>query len=88
MEQQNCTLLLLLLLAYMGNLVASLTYPARTKAIDTFEDLTKLQDDTLVVTPIYSQRIVEIMKEATDPILKVIIQHLYLKYFAPSVPIR
>ena len=70
----------------MGNLVASLTYPARTKAINTFEDLTKLQDDTLVVTSTWGQRIVEIMKEATDPILKV--NPTLVKYFAPSVPIR
>ena len=55
----------------MGNLVASLTYPARTKSINTFEDLTKLQDDTRVVAQTYSSRIVEILKESTDPILKV-----------------
>ena len=58
--------------AYMGNLVANLTYPARTKAIDTFEDLINLPDDASVLKlSIYQQRIVEIMNETTEPILKV-----------------
>ena len=55
----------------MGNLVASLTYPARTKAFNTFEDLTKLPDDALVITFKTSARMVEILTNATDPSLKV-----------------
>ena len=56
----------------MGNLVANLTYPARTQAIDTFKDLMNLPDHTSVVKlNIYQQRIMEIMNETTDPILKV-----------------
>ena len=61
----------LLSTAYMGNLVASLTYPARTKAINTFEDLTKLPDDAFVFTSKLSARIVEMLSDATDPTLKV-----------------
>ena len=55
----------------MGNLVASLTYPARTKAFNTFEDLTKLPDDALVITFKTSARMVEILTNATDTSLKV-----------------
>ena len=61
----------LLSTAYMGNLVASLTYPARTKAINTFEDLTKLPDDAFVFTSKTAARIVEILTTATHPTLKV-----------------
>ena len=55
----------------MGNLVASLTYPARTKAINTFEDLTKLPDDTFVFMSKTAVRIAEMLTNATDPTLKV-----------------
>ena len=71
-----------LFIAYMGNLVASLTYPARTKAINTFEDLTKLPDDAFVFTSKTSVRIVEMLTNATDPTLKV--NQAFLHHTAPQ----
>ena len=70
-QNMNTTEIQLLFIAYMGNLVASLTYPARTKAINTFEDLTRLPDDAFVFTSKTAGRIVEILTTTTHPTLKV-----------------
>ena len=59
------------LLAYVGNLVASLTKPARTKALNTFEDLLDLPNGASVVLPLGNTAIVKFMNETSDPILKV-----------------
>ena len=58
-------------LAYIGNLVASLTKPARTKALDTFEDTLDLPEEASVVVPYGNQAIIQFMKGTSDPILKV-----------------
>ena len=57
-------------LAYIGNLVASLTKPARTKALNSFEDLLDLPNEATVFL-LASHGTNQFMKEAHDPILKV-----------------
>ena len=60
-----------MILAYSGNLIACLTLPARSKALNTFEDLLKMPEDgAIIVKPHTSMH--SIFQEATDPLLKVI----------------
>ena len=56
--------------AYTGGLVASLSYPARSKEINMFADLIDLPEDTTVGTWRYTS-IDDLIQKATDPILKV-----------------
>ena len=61
----------LIISAYSGNLLASLTLPARSKALNTFEDLLKMPDDgAIIVKPYTSMH--SIFQKATDPLLKVL----------------
>ena len=63
----NCWLIIL---AYSGNLLASLTLPARSKALNTFEDLLQMPEEgTIIVKPHTSMH--SIFQEATDPLLMV-----------------
>ena len=56
--------------AYSGNLLASLTLPARSKALNTFEDLLSMPDDgAIIVKPYTSMH--SIFQKATDPLLQV-----------------
>ena len=56
--------------AYTGGLVASLTYPIRSKEINTFADLLKLPNEATIATIKWSSND-EILKETTDPVLQV-----------------
>ena len=72
-------------IAYIGNLVASLTKPARTKALNTFEDLLHLPNEASVF--VLAGGIDQFMKETSDPILKVcnpIIYNRHEFYLASS----
>ena len=61
-------------LAYQGGLITSLTYPARSKAIDTFEDLLQLPEEATIGTYPWSS-MDEILKESTDTTLQVLNEH-------------
>ena len=56
--------------AYTGGLVASLTYPIRSKEMTTFADLLKLLNEATIATIKWSS-MDEMLKEATDPVLQV-----------------
>ena len=55
---------------YQGSLIAMLTYPARSKAIDTFADLLELPEEATIGTFRWSS-MNEILRETSDSILKV-----------------
>ena len=55
--------------AYKGNVIARLTYPAKSKSIDTFSDLLDLPDEATVGTFRFSS-MNEILQETSDPTLK------------------
>lgn len=57
--------------AYVGNLVASLTKPARTKAINTFGDILDLPNEASVFMSTGQWGVYLSLKETSDPILKV-----------------
>ena len=58
-----------IILAYKGNLLAMLTLPARSKAIDTFSDLLELPDEATVGIFQWSS-MNEILQETPDPMLQ------------------
>ena len=58
-----------IILGYQGSLIAMLTYPARSKAIDTFADLLELPEEATIGTFRWSS-MNEILRETTDPVLK------------------
>ena len=60
---------IIVILAYKGNVIARLTYPARSKSIDTFSDLLELPDEATVGTFRFSS-MNEILQETSDPTLK------------------
>ena len=66
-----------IILAYQGNLMAMLTLPARSKAIDTFSDLLELPDEATVGIFQWSS-MNEILQETSDPTLQVSSQFRYL----------
>ena len=56
--------------AYNGSLIAYLTYPARSKAINTFQDILKEEEDvTIFVYRSNSQH--KLLQETSDPVLQV-----------------
>ena len=55
--------------AYKGNVIARLTYPAKSKCIDTFSDLLDLPDEATIGTFRFSS-MNEILQETSDPTLK------------------
>ena len=59
-----------IILGYQGSLIAMLTYPARSKAIDTFADLLELPEEATIGTFRWSS-MNEILRETSDSILKV-----------------
>ena len=61
--------------AYIGNLVASLTKPARTKAINTFGDILDLPNEASVFLSTGQWGVYLSLKETSDPILKVCMQY-------------
>ena len=61
----------LIISAYSGNLLASLTLPARTKALNPFEDLLRMPDDGAIIVRQYTS-MHSIFQKATDPVLKVL----------------
>ena len=61
--------------AYVGNLVASLTKPARTKAINTFGDILDLPNEATVFLWSQSGGVYLSLKETSDPMLKVCMQY-------------
>ena len=70
---QTCTNLLTSLAsvsAYNGGLVASLTYPVRSKEVNTFADLLNLPSEATVAISRWSSHY-EMLINATDPILQV-----------------
>ena len=70
---QTCTNLLIRIAsvsAYNGGLVASLTYPVRSKEVNTFADLLNLPSEATVTISRWSSHY-EMLKNATDPVLQV-----------------
>ena len=59
------------LAAYNGNLIAHLTFPARSKGVDTFADILKLPEEATVAA-FQGTSIMDILRETTDPVLQVI----------------
>ena len=55
---------------YNGGLVASLTYPARLKTLDTFEALLQLPEEATIGMKQWVS-VINILQETTDPILQV-----------------
>ena len=62
--------------AYRGGLIASLTYPARSKAIDTFEGVLQLPKDSTIWVLQWSS-MWEMLQETSDPVLQVILYNLW-----------
>ena len=56
--------------AYNGSLIACLTYPARSRSIDTFLDILKEPEEVTVYTYKYSSQ-TEILQESSNPVLQV-----------------
>ena len=56
--------------AYNGGLVASLTYPVRSKEVNTFADLLTLPDEATVAIGRWMSHY-EMLEKATDPVLQV-----------------
>ena len=59
------------LAAYNGNLIAHLTFPARSKGVDTFADILKLPEEATIAA-FQGTSIMDILQETTDPVLQVI----------------
>lgn len=59
------------LVAYNGNLIAHLTFPARSKGVDTFADILKLPEEATIAA-FQGTSIMDILQETTDPVLQVI----------------
>ena len=59
------------LAAYNGNLIAHLTFPARSKGVDTFADILKLPEEATIAA-FQGTSIMDILRETTDPVLQVI----------------
>ena len=60
-----------IILAYSGNLLSSLTLPVRSKALNTFKDLLQMPEDGAVIVKQHTS-MHAIFQGATDPLLKVI----------------
>ena len=56
--------------AYNGSLTACLTYPARSRSIDTFSDILKEREEVTLYTYKYSS-LTEILQESSNPVLQV-----------------
>ena len=56
--------------AYSGGLVASLTYPARYKALNTFLDVLELPEEATIKTFGWTA-VTEILQQSTNPTLQV-----------------
>ena len=57
--------------AYNGNLIAHLTFPARSKGVDSFADILKLPEEATIAA-FQGTSIMDILQETTDPVLQVI----------------
>ena len=55
--------------AYTANLIAHLTYPARSQAINTFEDILKAPEEVTVHTRQYASQHM-ILQESSNQVLK------------------
>ena len=59
------------LAAYNGNLIAHLTFPARSKGVDTFADILKLPEEATIAA-FQGTSIMDILRDTTDPVLQVV----------------
>ena len=66
--------------AYTGNLMASLTFPAKQKPIDTFDDVAKIGNGVTLIT-LASTSMHSYLKHSNDSIAKVVRIYVYERAF-------